>query len=652
MLKRIILALITTVVAVHHINANEISTAVDYKPQPFDVLEYKINAEIANPSAKHIVGNCEMLVRLAKTDQEEIFYFHLFDLNIDSCKVGDQLVTPGVGTDAQGVSYYSIPTEQFTESEIVVNVYYSGIMGDEGGQMSWGGIHWQDNALFNMGVGFNNANVSAAAYWFPCYDHPSDKALYKITLTVPKDYSVALSGEESSDELIADDMRRVSVNGKVPAATYMIGMAVGKFEKLSIEGTQVPNVIYSPASKVKDCQSGLRLLPQMIECYEKYWGEYPFEKVGYVITAIGSMEHQGMIALSKNVVFSYDSISSTAAHELSHSWFGGSLTPMDFRSAWLNEAFATYSEAIWAGYVLGDYRYYRKIVGFAEQYQSSSAEEGVFPLHDFVRTGTSSNYPMTIYYKGASVVHQLRYELGDSLFFGAINKYIADHSNSIVNTELFKHSIEQYTGKDLTEFFDMWIYGSGYPIINSKIEQYPYPDGNYVKCKVITSQVQDAGWGVYKNVPFEINFKLADKTYDTRIVNINETEQSVILDSIPAYTAIEYNSGRASASLIKLKSKSVNNVNTAQISEKLISVVSNPVSSNNLTLKINSPVNQIITILISDMSGKVYAKYENIDFTAISEYNIDVSNLSNGSYLIIVDDENNNTENHSLRIAR
>lgn len=639
-----LLALFTSGVA--SLTANEISTGTNFKAQPFDVQEYTVDARIDNPASKYIEGSCQMSVKLSHASQDDKFFFHLFELGMDSCFISGNYVVPVQSTDSLGVQYYYIPVGQYTDDVIKVKVYYSGIMQAEPGTNPWGGIHFQDSVLFNMGVGFKNANVSAAAYWFPCYDHPSDKAQYRINLTVPEAYQVALSGHPYGDGVVSNGKRIVNAISEVPAATYMIGMAIGKFQKFTIEGSEIPIEVYTPENKLQDCQKGLKLVPKMIECFENVWGEYPFEKVGYVLTAIGSMEHQSMIALAQGAVSESDTISTTAAHELAHSWFGGSLTPLDFRSAWLNEAFATYSEAIWYDYVKGNNQYYRKIKDNAAAYHNYSETEGVFALHDFIRTGNSSNYPWTIYYKGAAVVHQLRRELGDTLFFGAIQNYIKTYRGKCVTTELFKKSLEDYSKKDLTEFFDMWIYNYGYPLVNVflGIKLIPNTDG-MTKINVKTEQIQAASWGLYKDFTYEINFKLPNGDYFNKYIVINSKEQTVLIDSIPKFTSIGTNLGKVSASLIKLNSKDMASApNANYVSSEAVSIYPNPTSEQILNINFAIGINNRIEFSVIDLSGNIvkYVSLNTVNDNAKS-FQLDLNGIPAGTYIL-------NSKNEDLNI--
>jgi hypothetical protein len=271
----------------------------------------------------------------------------------------------------------------------------------------------------------------------------------------------------------------------------------------------------------------------MIEAFEQRFGKYPFEKAGYVNTPIGAMEHQTMISYPANLIRSTDSINMVAAHELAHQWFGNLVTCKDFRDAWLNESFATYCESLWLEYLFGFEKYLANQKAKAERYLNSiSKQEGVFPLYDFPRTPPSSNYPETIYQKGAVVLGMLRYELGDSLFFGSLKHYLNKFAYSSANTEDLKNSIEEFTGIELDWFFNQWVYGKGWPVL--QCEDYWDRSVDFWQLRLKCHQLQIMDWGALNNVPIELNFQLKNGELLTKVLKLNsEFEQWLVADSIP-----------------------------------------------------------------------------------------------------------------------
>jgi len=152
------------------------------------------------------------------------------------------------------------------------------------------------------------------------------------------------------------------------------------------------------------------------------------------------------------------------AHELGHQWFGDKVTCETFESLWLNEGFATYTEAIYSESWGGNEWYVLSMLAKARGY-FNAPNQGVrndFPIFD-PPNGELFNGAIT-YNKAGVVIHQLRRLVNnDSLFFGAIRKYLDDFAYGNANTVSFKNSMSQTLGMDLDEFFDQWIFGAKHP---------------------------------------------------------------------------------------------------------------------------------------------------------------------------------------------
>lgn len=620
--------------------SNEIGSGLRYVPQPFDVQNYAIEAEILNPPDMCIQGVSKIDLKLLHESTDDRFFFHLFDLNVDSCVIKGVQVLPVADVDELGTPYYAIPIGNYTDDEIRINIYYSGMMTSEGGDSDWGGVHYKDSILFNLGPGMTKPNVSCAGHWFPCYDHASDKATYSVQMTFPEDLTLASAGFIQSEESDGEGYKTVKWKHDYPAATYMMGFAIGRFERFEIENTgDIPNVIYSRADKVKDAQGGLRILGRMLECFQKYFGAYPFDKVGYVVTPIGSMEHQSMIAVAKGALLKSDSLSDNAAHELAHSWFGGCVTHDDFRSVWLKEGMASYCESLWRSFAQNDTSvYHRRMRVFAQYYHDILKNETALPLHDFSRT-PAGNYPNTIYKKGAVVIGLLRYVLGDEQFFGAMNHYLDKFRYGNTNTAKFKEALEEYTGKDLTEFFDMWVYGIGYPTIDLTYEKQPLPGDEYAKYVVNLKQVQDESWGIYKDFPFEMNFRLPSGEYVSRAFNVTGPDMTIELDSIPLeVTSVFNNLGKVAASPAKVASTTFAHAeNNENLAEAMV-VYPNPILDGNVNFELNAvPTGNEIHAELYAVTGETLGKF-NLCATADNRYSLQVNGLTAGNYFLKISD--------------
>ncbi len=609
--------------------SNEISSAVEYKAQPFDVLRYTADIKFKDFTAKDISGKCLIDFLWLDKNVNNRFFFNLKGLSVDSCFYNGKKVIAQVSeVPIDEDNYYIInPENDFSDTSELM-IYYSGIMSNEAGPMPWGGVTYQDSVLFAMGVGFHNPYVSSTRFWLPCYDHPSDKAMYRFRFTVPDSLLVVSNGNLLIEEPTGNGKMSYRWSGEKEAATYMLTFAVGKFSLLEFGNDTISMPVYTLEKNINKCNIGFKLLPKMVNIYEQYFGKYPFEKVGYVVAPIGSMEHQTMITLAEDVLSLTDTVSSTVAHELSHQWFGGLVTPYDYRDAWLNEAFATYSEALYAESLFDKTKYLHNIGLDINRYISNSVNEGIFPLWDFERVIPSSNYPATIYYKGSAVLAMLRYELGDEIFFKSIKNYLGKFANSNATTADLIEVINETSGRDLSEFFAQWVFGRGYPSFKINTFWHPYPDNdNMGYVDIIVKQVQNAGWGIYTNVPLEVNFSHSSTERTIKILNIKSIEESFHLDSVAKFTNFAYNSGYE----LKILAK----VNTLPLSID---------EQNNMGFEIYpNPVEDYLSILNFAAENLLSIRIYDITGVCIKEINpknnyglVNTESLNRGTYQLVL----------------
>jgi aminopeptidase N len=374
-----------------------------------------------------------------------------------------------------------------------------------------------------MGVGFSNNYVSTTQHWMPCYDHPSDKATFTGRFRIPAGMMVASNGlvaekipeEDGSVTWVWDHVH--------PAATYLLTFAVAPYVELNVGPVDLPMLLYTLPVDSAATRRSFALLPEMVNWFEESYGDYPFEKVGYVNTPQGAMEHQTMVSFPTSLSRTGDSLNLVGAHELAHQWFGDLVSPVDFRHSWLNESFATFSEALWLERVGGGYQaYLGGITGNLMSYLGSDvAREGVLPLYDFPRAAPSSNYPATIYNKGAVVVGMLRYELGEVGFFAAMKRYLGNHAYGTASTDDLLELIEDMTGREFDWFFDQWVVRKGWPIFEVAGRPTEVP-GQF---SVTLRQVQPEEFGLFTNVPLEIGF-LTSSGLVHRLVRVDSAEQS------------------------------------------------------------------------------------------------------------------------------
>jgi len=382
---------------------------------------------------------------------------------------------------------------------VTVTVTYSG--NPQGNAFNWGS-HLGLPMIGTLSQPFG------ARDWWPCKDVVNDKAdSVHVIATVPSNLIVASNGTLLSDVTIAPN-RTFHWRTRYPTVPYLVSLAAHPFTVLTDTyapsgGGSMPLVHYLFSDHVTAVSPLLPLVPTMLTTYASDFGEYPFvsEKYGHAEFQMpADMEHQTLSSMgfwTENAV----------AHELAHQWWGDMITCEDFSHVWLQEGFATWSEARWREVQYGTQAY--------RDYMAASAFYGpgtIFvedPLTEPIFDGNLS------YNKGGWVVHMLRGVLGDADFFQGVSDYRAAYAYGNATTEQFRDVMEAASGLDLDAFFQQWIYGEYFPEYRLTWSQ------NMSSLDVTIEQQQTTG---LFSMPVPLRIVTTTGTIDTRVQNALNTE--------------------------------------------------------------------------------------------------------------------------------
>jgi aminopeptidase N len=297
-----------------------------------------------------------------------------------------------------------------------------------------------------------------ARTWWPCKDYSDDKAdSVDIWVTVRDDLIVASNGT-LRDTVTGGGNVTYKWHEQYPIATYLVSVAIHPYTVFS------NYYRYSPTDSM-ECryfvfpdhydavQATYAMVPDMITTYASLFGEYPFleEKYGHAeFTWGGGMEHQTITSLGGWSEY-------LIVHELAHMWWGDMITCNDFHHIWLNEGFATYSEALWAEQTYGEAEY-KNQMDYAKYFGAGTVY--VPDLSDWNRIFDAG----LSYDKASWILHMLRGVVGDSTFFDILRTYYAsEYQYSSCTTEQFRDLCESVSGRDLDAFFHQWVYEEGFP---------------------------------------------------------------------------------------------------------------------------------------------------------------------------------------------
>jgi aminopeptidase N len=276
-------------------------------------------------------------------------------------------------------------------------------------------------------------------------------------------------------------------------------------------------------------------LKHMMSIYENRFGPYRWERVGYVITSLGAMEHATNIALPAHTVTGSTSNEWLYAHELSHHWFGNLVTCASAGDMWLNEGWAVFCEQVFMEGMYGWDAY--------KSYSRENHESILSKLHTSAGDGSymavfgiphQYTYGKTVYDKGASMAHSLRGYLGDSLFFPAVTAYLDSFRFQAASTHQFRDFLSSYTSQNLTPWFDAWIFSPGF--IHYGIDSVTIlPQGNNFTVSVWVKQKLKGPSQYCNHNRIEINFLDAQWNMHSRIMEFSgiKGDQSFLLPFNP-----------------------------------------------------------------------------------------------------------------------
>ncbi len=367
------------------------------------------------------------------------------------------------------------------------------------------------------------ASLSEPTYgptWWPSVDDPGDKVTADMIFTVKNTLVAASNGTLISTTPKSGAMTEYHWQETYPIAPYLISIACTNYSTITQSYTPLaggsPMLVrhWVYPEHLTEAQGSFAVVPSMIGTLAGLFGEYPFlaEKYGMAIfTFSGGMEHQTATSYGANLVTGTNSFEWIIAHEMSHQWWGDSLTLDDWRETWLHEGFATYSEAL-----------YFEVLNGAAYYHSymNSLDGGSFsgPVYD-----NPNPFGSTVYDKGAWVVHMLRHVIGDAAFFDLLPSYHAAHAYGNVSTTDFRLAAETEWGQDLAWFFDEWVYGAGRPAYQWGWLAAEAPPGYVVHVRIDQTQA-----GAPYTMPLDVRVVTPSGTVDAVVWNDGTTHDFAI----------------------------------------------------------------------------------------------------------------------------
>ncbi len=329
---------------------------------------------------------------------------------------------------------------------------------------------------------------------FPCFDEPSQKAIFDVTLMVPSHTTAISNTIESAVQEHEAGYKVVEFEPTPKMSTYLVAFIVGEFEYIEGETGKGKAIrVFTTPGKKDQAKFALSVAIKCLDFYEKYFDiDYPLPVLDLIAIpdfAAGAMENWGAVTYRESTLLIDEEKSSSAnkqwvalviAHELAHQWFGNLVTMEWWTHLWLNEGFASFIEYLAIDHIFPEWDIWTQFVAneMGEAFSLDSLKN-THPIE--VEVGhpaeISEIFDKVSYSKGSSILRMLWQYLGEKNFQKGLQHYLKRHSYSNAKTEDLWIALEEMSGKPVAKIMANWTSKPGHPVIS-------------VKCKVQSAKLE------------------------------------------------------------------------------------------------------------------------------------------------------------------
>lgn len=489
-----------------------------------DVLSYTINLDMTLMNSQQISASCSILFS-SKMNGIDWINLDLLALTVDSVtsEVG---VLPFAHTGA--LVQVQLPMLLNMGDQYTIVVHYHGSPEND---TQWGGFYFSSGYAYNMGVGFVANPHNFGRVWFPCFDNFVERSAYSVNVLTNNNRTAYCGGVRTAVDTVGTDslLTHWELTNEIPS--YLASVAVATYTHAessfeSIASTQVPIYLAAKAVDTTNMKQSMVNLVPWLHGLEAHYGPYRWPRVGFTAVPFngGAMEHATNIAYPLFAVDGSLAYETLYAHELSHHWWGDLVTCRNEGDMWINEGWASFSEALFKEVIYGQQAYIDYVKDnhkdvLLHAHQDDGARYPVSPVPHEITYGSH------VYLKGADMAHTLRGYMGDEDFFTAIKDFLNEYQFSDVSSEDLRDYFQQYTSANLTSFFDNWIFAQGFPefrVVNAVSQ------GNN-NWQVNVEQHSHYAPALYENVPMQLTAinELGQK-FSTYILASGESTSTIV----------------------------------------------------------------------------------------------------------------------------
>jgi aminopeptidase N len=418
----------------------------------YEPVHYDLNLSYA-PATHRLSGAATILA--TATQNLSRFDLDLQGLNVRRVTVaglpasftrdGQELViTPAFGLPAHlpfvvTVTYDGSP-ETIVGSPVVFGAPYGWIYTDDGA--------------------FVGCEPNAASTWFPSDDHPSRKATFTFRITVPSDRAVMANGDLLGHRTSGGHATYVW-NETSPMATYLATIDIGKWQiRQGRTRAGIRETVGLDPALAHDASGIVASTGQVTDYWSHVFGPYAFTSTGAIVDDVPDIGYS--LETQTRPLYGFAAGPGTVSHELAHQWFGDSVSVADWREIWLNEGFATFASWLWAEHTGGP-----TTLQIAKDVYNTRPATSDFWNQSIADPKRDTMFSQAVYERGGMALAMLRDKIGDTDFFRLLRTWAGTHRYGNATTAEFTVLAEKISGRDLTSFFDAWLWQKSRPPLGS-----------------------------------------------------------------------------------------------------------------------------------------------------------------------------------------
>jgi aminopeptidase N len=434
-----------------------------------DLLSYDLKVRV-DPVRKWIGGKNTIRFRMLNDDTRIQLDLYA-NLNVDKVLLGQTVLQTEREFNAVFVLFPEVLRKNRTYS---IDFYYSGYPAETG---RFGGIAFRKDPSGRDWINTACQGIGASVWW-PNKDQQLDEVeTMRLGVEIPSSLVDVSNGKFLGKEDLGDGYSRWNWLIQYPINNYCVSINAGAYVHFADSAKGMTLDFYCLPEDLEKARRQFVQAKTMIECFEKYFGEYPFRKDGYKLIQVpySGMEHQSAVTYGNRFANGYLERDWTGVgistkfdfiivHESAHEWFGNSVTAADVCDEWIHEGWGTYAEVVYVEHMFGKADALKYVNGYKSKVRNQQ------PI--ITPCGVNRTPPQDMYFKGALFLNTLRSVVDDDarwwkLVRGFYNRF---KYRNIATADVVAF-FNRETGQALTPVFDQYLRYTALPTLELRFAQ-------------------------------------------------------------------------------------------------------------------------------------------------------------------------------------